>query len=360
MASGLILTLFGTRGGIGKTVLATNLAVAIAQETGRRVALADLHLRFGDVAILLDLPVGRSITDLALSEHELNADALRSCLYTYSTRVSVLPAPIRPTNWRDISAEHVERIVSLLSETHDYVVLDTGPPFNEIVASALKGADSTLLITTEDETTLNDTRLAIDMLRSWRFPSEKIRLVVNSTNADAQVQPQEIERLLGMDVLCSVPYDRNIFRATQLGLPLVVSHPGSAASKSFVWLARNLAPPSDVLPLPKRVQPRVGQRSQAAADARPKVTNARAAHAQAQSKKNVSLAQPSDVLSRPKPPQVRAADHSHGLPRASGVPPASSSAQAQEQYENSANAKAGGRGTVGATTPGGWWGASSR
>src|SRR3972149_10793723 len=126
MRSGRVITVFGARGNIGKTVLATNLAVAIAQETGQRVALADLHLRFGDVAILLDLPVERSISDLALSEHELTADALTSCLHTYRTGIRVLPAPIKPSDWRHISTKHVERIVSLLSETHDYVVLDTG------------------------------------------------------------------------------------------------------------------------------------------------------------------------------------------------------------------------------------------
>ncbi len=84
---------------------------------------------------------------------------------------------------------------------------------------------------------LKDTLLAIDMLRSWNFPQEKIKLVINATNEATNVQPQEVKRMLGREVFWSIPYDRNISTATQLGMPVVLAKPQSKASESIVEMS---------------------------------------------------------------------------------------------------------------------------
>jgi Flp pilus assembly CpaE family ATPase len=94
-----------------------------------------------------------------------------------------------------------------------------------------------VLVATVDMAALKDTLLAIDMLRSWNFPQEKIKLVINATNEATTVQPQEIKRMLGRDVFWSIPYDRNISTATQLGMPVVVAKPHSKAAESLVEMA---------------------------------------------------------------------------------------------------------------------------
>jgi len=132
-------------------------------------------------------------------------------------------------------------VVTLLMQTHDYVILDTPGTFNDIVARALEMATMVVLICTVDMASLKDTLLAIDMLRSWNFPQDKIKLVINSTNEASSVQPHEIRRMLGRDVFWSVPYDRNISAATQLGMPVVVAKPQSKASESLTELAYALS-----------------------------------------------------------------------------------------------------------------------
>jgi pilus assembly protein CpaE len=194
VAAGTVLTVFGAKGGIGKTTLSTNLATALVQKTGQSVAIVDLDTRFGDVAILMDVPVERSIADLALP-----------------------------------------------SQTYDYVILDTPGTFNDIVARALELATLVLLVATVDMASLKDTLLAIDMLRSWNFPQEKVKLVINATNEASNVQPQEVKRMLGREVYWSIPYDRNISTATQLGMPVVVAKPTSKASESMVEMAYTLS-----------------------------------------------------------------------------------------------------------------------
>ena len=241
LACGTVLTVFGAKGGIGKTTISTNLATALVQKTNQSVTLVDLDTRFGDVAILMDIPVERSIADLALPEEEINREMLQDCLYTHNTGVTILPAPVRPTDWRNIHAGHIERVVTLLAQTYDYVILDTPGTFNDIVARALELATLVLLVATVDLASLKDTLLALDMLRSWNFPQEKVKLVINATNEASNVQPQEVKRMLGREVFWSIPYDRNISTATQLGMPVVVTKPSTKASESLVELAHVLS-----------------------------------------------------------------------------------------------------------------------
>ncbi len=241
LAAGTVMTVFGAKGGIGKTTIATNLATALVQKTNQSVVIVDLDTRFGDVAILMDIPVERSIADLAMPEEEITKEILQDCLYTHNTGVAILPAPIRPTDWRNVHAGHIERVIQLLTQTYDYVILDTPGTFNDIVARALELATMVVLIATVDMASLKDTLLAIDMLRSWNFPQEKIKLVINATNEATNVQPQEVRRMLGREVFWSVPYDRNISTATQLGMPVVVAKPQSKAAESMVEMAYALS-----------------------------------------------------------------------------------------------------------------------
>ena len=241
VAAGTVVTVFGAKGGIGKTTIATNLATALCQKTNQSVVVVDLDTRFGDVAILMDIPVERSIADLAIPEEDITKDMLQECIYTHNTGVAILPAPIRPTDWRSVHAGHIERIVNLLCQTHDYVILDTPGTFNDIVARALELATMVVLVCTVDMASLKDTLLAIDMLRSWNFPQEKIKLVINATNEASNVQPNEVKRMLGREVFWSIPYDRAISTATQLGMPVVVAKPTCRASESMVEMAHALS-----------------------------------------------------------------------------------------------------------------------
>jgi pilus assembly protein CpaE len=256
-AYGTVVTVFGAKGGIGKTTIATNLATALVQKTGQSVALVDLDTRFGDVAILMDMPTDRSISDLALPDEEIDRDAVQSCLYTHGTGVAILPSPIRPSEWHSINPGHIEKVVSVLATTHDYVLLDTPGTFNDIVSRALEMCTILLLTATPDLASLKDTILALEMLRSWSFPSEKVKIVINHTSdahSDARV---DIRRVLGKEVFWTIPYDRNITQTTQLGMPIVAAKPKAKASQSFTELAYTIG---GIRSRPKGMLERLGDR----------------------------------------------------------------------------------------------------
>ncbi len=252
MRSGTIISVFGAKARIGKTVLATNLAAALAQETGRRVALADLHLRFGDVAIYLNLPAERSIADLTPPIEQLDEKLLESCLYTHSTGVRVLPAPANGSESTNISVDHIETILRLLRDTHDYVVLDTGMPINDTIAMAIILADVRLLVTKGDFDVLTATQELLAVLSEQNLDVKLAKVVTSGLSGESLAggalqacgdlweDDKFMESILGRFVDYSVPYDSNIRKSVEQGMPVVVTNPDSETSQTIFQLCREL------------------------------------------------------------------------------------------------------------------------
>lgn len=237
-AGGTVITVFGAKGGIGKTTIATNLATALYRETGQSVALVDMDTRFGDVAIMMDIPVDRNIADLTRRIDQVDRSNIKEYLVPHSSGVSILPAPSHPGDWNVVTPDHIEQVVRLLAQTHDFVILDTPGTFNEMVAAALEMATVVLLVTSMDIASIKDTVLALNMLKSWSFPREKVKLAINHANMANSVRDKDIVRTLEYDVFWQIPYDESVTKSTQLGYPIVLTKPGSKVGSSIIDLAR--------------------------------------------------------------------------------------------------------------------------
>ncbi|OAI43554.1 hypothetical protein AYO38_10630 [bacterium SCGC AG-212-C10] len=239
---GTVITVFGAKGGIGKTTIASNLAVALAQEAHQTVALVDMDTRFGDVAITMDIPVERSIADLARNLDNVDRNTLRDYLVEHESGVRILPAPTRPSDWRNLGAAHIRDVVDVLAQTHDFVILDTPGTFNEIVAAAIEVGTMILLVTTLDMASIKDTVLALEMLHE-RFGNddERIKVVLNRAGMDTGVNEKDVERTLDSPLWWRIPQDNEVVKAAQLGRPIVMSRPASKASMQLRDMARALA-----------------------------------------------------------------------------------------------------------------------
>lgn len=242
VAQGTVITVFGAKGGIGKTTISSNLAVALAQEAHQTVALVDMDTRFGDVAITMDIPVERSIADLARNLESVDRNTLRDYLVQHESGVRILPAPTRPSDWRNLTAQHIRDVVDVLAQTHDFVILDTPGTFNEIVAAAIEVGTMILLITTLDMASIKDTVLALEMLHE-RFGNdeERIKVVLNRAGMDTGVREKDVERTLDSDLWWRIPQDNEVVKAAQLGRPIVMSRPNSRVSTEIRDMARALA-----------------------------------------------------------------------------------------------------------------------
>ncbi len=240
--TGTVITVFGAKGGIGKTTISSNLAVALSTEAHQTVALVDMDTRFGDVAITMDIPVERSIADLARNLDNIDRNTLKDFLVLHESGVRILPAPTRPSDWRNLSARHIRDVVDVLAQTHDFVVLDTPGTFNEIVAAAIEVGTMILLVTTLDMASIKDTVLALEMLHE-RFGNdeERIKVVLNRAGMDTGVREKDVEATLDSPIWWRIPQDNEVVKAAQLGRPIVMARPNSRVSLEVREMARALA-----------------------------------------------------------------------------------------------------------------------
>jgi pilus assembly protein CpaE len=240
-AHGTIITIFGAKGGIGKTTISTNLATALVRGTGSTVTLVDMDTRFGDVAIMMDVAVEQSIADLARHVDEMDRDTVRDYLVRHHSGVMILPAPLHPTEWRNVTPAQITKILDLLAQTYDYVVVDTPGTFNEIVAATLEAASIILLVTSMDIASIKDTALALEMLQSASVSEDKVKLMINHSTAANTLREEDVERVLEYKVFWRIPHDLNVATSTQLGQPVIITKPFARVSCSISDLASALS-----------------------------------------------------------------------------------------------------------------------
>jgi pilus assembly protein CpaE len=237
---GTVVTVFGAKGGIGKTTISTNLATTLAKITGASVCLLDMDTRFGDVAIMMDVAVEASIADVARQIDDLDRDKIRDYLVKHHSGVSILPAPLHPTEWRNMTPQHIEKIVELVSQTHDWVVIDTPGTFNELIATTLELANLILLVTSMDIASIKDTALALEMLRAASVSEDKVKLTINHSTAANSLREEDVSRVLEYEVFWRIPHDLAVSSSTQLGQPIVIAKPYARVSRAIIDLAHTL------------------------------------------------------------------------------------------------------------------------
>ena len=234
---------YGGKGGVGTSVLATNLACVLAQETGARVALVDFDLQFGDVGVLLNLPQTQSISDLVDAIDIVDQDFIGDVMSTGPAGVRVLPAATSPELADLVTAEHVQKILGLLRTMFDFVVVDTSSHLGDITLAALDTASSVILVTAPSITSVKNAKLALRLMESISIPISAITLVLNRCEAHTEFNNDSIESHLKFPITIQVPHDpRTVVNSINRGDPFVVNHPEVEASQRVRQLAAHLLP----------------------------------------------------------------------------------------------------------------------
>ncbi len=235
------ITVFSSKGGVGKTTLAVNLALALADGGQKKVALVDLDLAFGDVAITLQLFPARTIADTVSMGSGLDIGALETLMTPHKDNVSALVAPVQPDAKDTIPPALVGKILRLLKAEHDYVVVDTAPAFDEHVLQALDDSDEILLVTTLDVPTLKNVKIAVETLDLLNIPPSRRRLILNRADEKVGLTAEKVESTLGMSIATSIPTSSQVPNSTNSGEPIMVAFPRHPVSQAISCLARDLA-----------------------------------------------------------------------------------------------------------------------
>ena len=240
VATGLALSpmicVLGPKGGTGKTLTSSNLAVSLARK-GRKVALVDLDLQFGDIGLALGLKPERTIYDLAKSAGSLDADKVDDYLVEHPSGVRVLMGPTRPDQAAAISVEFLREVYANLRSTHDFVVVDTAPGFTPEVIASVDSSSHICMVGMLDSLSLKNTKLGLETLELMGYDSERIRLVLNRSDSHVGIARDEVEAIVARVPDILVPSDRDIPRSFNEGVPIVSSKSKSEAARAFVALA---------------------------------------------------------------------------------------------------------------------------
>jgi pilus assembly protein CpaE len=238
---GQIIPLFSTKGGVGKSTIAVNLGVALAQ-SGHKTVIVDLNLQFGDVAILLDLTPRRTLADLVSETDLLDGATLDGYLMLHASGARVLPAPLRPEYAEMVTTNQVERVLKLLREQYEYVIVDTRPVFDDIILTALDRADSILTIATLDVLAIKSLKLGLEVMASLHYESAKVKLVLNQATLEAGVSAHDLEVSLQYPISFRLPSDpKTALAAVNKGIPIVSGEPKTLLAESLSTLAREIA-----------------------------------------------------------------------------------------------------------------------
>ena len=230
-----VLTVFGTKGGIGKTTVAVNLAAALSR-MGKKVAVIDLDLQFGDVGLFFDIETRDSISEL-VQENDFDADKIRSYLQFHRSGVSVLCAPKSPEYAETVSGEHVKKIIAGLKPFYDYVIIDTPPIFNDTAITALECSHLVLFILTLDISTLRNAKISTGILESLHC-MEKTKIVVNR-EVENIISLKDASKVVKAPVFCRIPSDwKTATMSLNKGVPFVLDAPGTKISAALYNLAK--------------------------------------------------------------------------------------------------------------------------
>ena len=235
---GQVVTVFSTKGGAGKTVVAVNLAVALARRSERPVVLVDADLQFGDCAVMLKLAPQRTIVDVVGAMEHLDAALLGDMLARHErSGLLVLPAPLEPAFADQVSAEYMTQIIDLLRTMAAFVVIDTPAYFNEIVLSLIEISDDVLLVAGMDVPNIKNVKIGLQTLRMLNTPMSKLHLVLNRANAKVKLDVSEVERTLQVRADSQIPSDVAVPTSVNKGNPVVLDAPKSGVARSLEALA---------------------------------------------------------------------------------------------------------------------------
>src|SRR4051812_14358606 len=237
---GKVVSFFSPKGGVGRTTLAVNFAVAAKTELDMKVALIDGGLQFGDVGVLLNLnPKNQSIADVAREMVGGDLGTLESTLVDHSTGVRVLMAPPSPEMAELITPDHLTKIVAALRETHDLVVIDSSPLLQDVTLAFLDQSDIVFAVLTLEITNIKNMRQFLALTDQLGYPEDKVRLVLNRADSGYGIRQQDVESSIGRKISHSVMSDgRTVVYALNRGVPFVVSARQSHVSEDVIRIVK--------------------------------------------------------------------------------------------------------------------------
>jgi pilus assembly protein CpaE len=235
---GWVTTVFSPKGGVGKSVVSVNLATALAKRTGKPSVIFDLDLQFGDVAVMLRVNPRHTVVDAISAGSLLDKSLLQSFLvYNEKSNVWALAAPTAPSEAEQVDPAGMLRVLGLLQEMFENVVIDSPPHLSDVVLQAVAESNTVVFIVALDVPSVKNARLGLQAFDLLQFPTEKVMLVINRADSKVHLSLGDIERALEKKVDLALPSEAVVPRSVNQGVPALLEYPKSRFSAQLVQLA---------------------------------------------------------------------------------------------------------------------------
>ena len=253
---GRVVAVFGPKGGVGRTTLAVNLAVAAATELGQRTCLVDASFQFGDIGVLLNLnPKNKSIADIIPELEHGDIESIDTMVINHSAGIKVLLAPPSPEMAELITPAGAKRMVEALRASNDLVVIDCMASFNDTTLAILDLADTVLTMLSLEITSIKNIRLFLEVADQLGYSQDKVRLVLNRADSSLGIRVADVEHSIGRRVDHTIVSDgRSVVYALNRGVPFFLSNREAQVSQDVLRLASAVvgAKPADTADEPSR------------------------------------------------------------------------------------------------------------
>lgn len=239
---GLVIGVFSPKGGVGKTTIATNIAIGLGKIAPMSVVIVDLDLQFGDVASGLYLDPEHTVTDAVSNSASQDTLVLKAFLTVHPGSIYALCAPKNPVEADDITPEQITRLLEQLANEFQYVVVDTAPGLPEIGLAAMERCTDVVWVSAMDIPSVRGLRSGLDILRQLNILPESRHVVLNMTDAKLGLTVQDVESTIGAPVDISIPRSRAVAFSTNLGIPVLQEARKDPAVKGLKQLVERLSP----------------------------------------------------------------------------------------------------------------------
>ena len=204
-----VITYFSSKGGVGKSILALNSAVAFSREYHKKTLLIDLDLQFGDISMLVNQYAKKTILDV-IEDGQLDSyENIKPYLYEYNENLNILFAPTKPEAAEYIGKDSIEKMMKILKKQYDVIIIDTGINFNDSTLYILDFSDIVLFVSTMEIASLKNTKLGLGVMNSLGYDKNKVKLIINSFTTKYGISKAEVEGAFRDGIFAMIPEEQS-------------------------------------------------------------------------------------------------------------------------------------------------------